>query len=79
MTFLDEVEGAAATTQPGPKCGMGRFLAGRKPKEQSEINEALASAHPTAAIGRVLRRRWPDGAPSVYVLNRHRKGDCGCR
>lgn len=77
MSFLDEVETAAADLPIGGKCTVGSKRATWSTAFQAEFDAALQSPNPSTVIARVLRDKRGIDIPA-QTLQRHRKGMCRC-
>ena len=78
MSLLDEVAGEVIGTGRARQCGVAALLASLSRRDAADVREALVSAYPHVAVARALARRWPDTAPKIGTIMRHRKGECTC-
>lgn len=78
MSFLSEVESAAADLRPGPPCTAGLMLETLDDELRADVETALATKGiPTSAVVARLRARGIK-SPAQHTLNRHARKDCSC-
>lgn len=57
-------------------CKVGQILRHLEPKDQKDLETALAGEYTASAIVRVLKRRSLD--ISLSVVTKHRRKECAC-